>query len=586
MSLDASLVARQVGVSAEYKNTASGQVRYLPQRVYLIAQAQTGVSFSTTKFRATSAKEVGAAAGYKSAAYLMARQLLPLNGDGLGTVPLTVALLGDAGGSAAAVGDITPSGTATKAAQYVVDINNILSDPFVIPKGAISVTGVCRSIHDAINGKLGMPGSATYTYGSPSVEYTRVGTSNGTVTTFTTTGLPKPGAWTLTCTAEATDAGTFTLTDPDGLAVSTSITIGAHVVAGLGFTLTDGAEDWDVGDIATITVPVTKVNFTCGWTGTTGNFLDIRINGPNYGVVFAYTSPTGGLVDPTVDNAISQIGNVWESMIITHLDTSNETTLDTIQAWGEGRWLPTVKKPSLAFRGAHVTTPQSAVIIPSTRTDDRINSQLVNPGSRDLPFVSAARQLARIAVMANNVPSHDYCLLAADGLTPGLDSDQWDLAQRDLAVKGGSSTAEAVGGVVRLSDTVTFWNPEGEVPPAYRYVCDIVKLQNVVYNVDLIFSTPEWAGAALVPDDQAITEATAKKPKMAVAEAAAMIDALALAAIISDPATSKKGILCWIDTQNPKRLNLRIPVKLSGNTNIIDAVIEWAFFFGSAPIAA
>jgi len=590
MVLDASLEARQIGVEATYKDARTGAFRRLPQRVYLIASGENGASFTTTKFVAQSAGHVGQIAGYHSQAYQMARQLLPKNGDGLGTVPLTVCLLEDADGAAAAAGDITPSGTATRAAQYRVNVSEVLSSAFVVPAGAVNVTNVCRSMHDAVNGTLGMPVVATYTYTTVTASWTRAaGTpSNGTIGTFVTTGQPKPGVWTLECTAEASNAGTFKLVDPDGIEVADDITTGAQTVAGLGFTLSDGSEDFNTGDVAQITVPTTKVNLTAGWKGTTGNDLTVRIDGPELsaGVEFAYTQFTGGLVDPDPSPALEQIGQTWQTMLLNGLNIENTTALDAYQEWGEGRWASTVKKPALVFTGAAVTTPSSAIVIPDARRADRINVQLVAPGSRNLPCVIAARQLARIARLASNVPSHDYCLQSADGIVPGADSLQWDLLGRDTALKGGSSTVEVIDSVIKISNVVTMYHPTGEEPPAYRYVVDVVKLQNVVWNVDLIFSQPGWAGASLVPDEQPITEATAKKPKMAVSEMAALLDNLGLAAIISDPATSKAGITATIDSQNPKRLNVRAPIKLSGNTNIVDAVVEWSFFFGSAPLVA
>lgn len=595
MALDASLEARQIGVTTQYKDARSGAFKRLPQRLYLIASGETGVSFSTTKFVATSAADVGQRAGYRSQAYMMARQLLPKNGDGIGTVPLTVALLADAGGgSAPAVGDITPSGTATVSASYRVNVSEVLSSPFVVPVGAVNVTDVCRGIGEAVNGTLGMPVRASYTYGTVTVTGPTGGTGNGTVTALSAPGNPVPGVWTFTCVTATANGGTFSLTNPLGVVVDAAIVLtvgsGATTVVtrgGLQFTVTDGATDFGVGATFLITAPATKVTLTAGWHGTTGNDLDIRVDGPSpgVGVEFAYTQPVGGLIDPNPQGAIDQIGNSWETMILNGLRMTNSTALDLYRNWGEGRWDPTVKKPAIVFTGHKVTTPGSAISITDGRKTDRVNSQLVAPGSRNLPCVIAARQVARIVSLANNIPSHDYCLQRADGLVPGADGLQWNLLGRDQAVKGGSSTVEVMDNEVRISNVVTMYHPTGEDPPAYRHVVDLVRLQNITSAVDSIFSQPEWAGAALVPDDQPTTEPTAKKPKMAVAEIAALLDNLGLAAIISDPASSKKLITATIDSQNPKRLNVRAPIKLSGNTNIVDTVVEWSFFFGGAAAA-
>ena len=206
--------------------------------------------------------------------------------------------------------------------------------------------------------------------------------------------------------------------------------------------------------------------------------------------------------------------------------------------------------------------------------------------SNDLPFVVAARQLARIAPLANNNPAHDYGSQDATGLTPGADGDQWTYLDRDEAVKKGSSTTEVKDGVINISDTVTFYHPSGDPIPAYRFVVDIVKLQNIIFNLDLIFATKAWDGAPLIPDDQATVNRDAKKPKTAVAAVASMLDSLGLNALISDPETAKANTMAAINDQNPKRLDVVTTVQLSGNTNIISATLEFGFFFGGQAVVS
>lgn len=226
------------------------------------------------------------------------------------------------------------------------------------------------------------------------------------------------------------------------------------------------------------------------------------------------------------------------------------------------------------------TTVAAATAVPDARKTDRTNCQVVAPGSEDLPLQIAARQLARVAVVANNNPPRDYGSQQATGLTPGADGDQWTYAERDQAVKAGSSTIEVRDGVVTIGDIITMYHPTGDPIPAYRYVVDIVKLQNIIFNIDLIFNTPAWDGAPLIPDDQPTANRDARKPKSAVAAVNAMIDSLALNAILSDPETAKGRTLAEISSTNPKRLDINITVQLSGNTNIISIDLNFGFYFG------
>lgn len=493
-AVDASAVARVLGIQTIYKNLRGGNITFLPQRIAVIGQGSTASTYSTTKAQVTSAYQVGVTYGFGSPLHLAALQLLPANGDGVGSIPVTVYPLDDDGSGVAAAGDITPSGAQTEAASYVVKANNISSEAFVISVGD-TVATIVTAMTAAINASLNMP-----------------------------------------------------------------------------ITATDST---------------TTVDITSKWAGVSANDIVLEVVGSTTaGTSFAITQPTGGLVNPSITDALAQVGNVWETMILNCLDIADTTTLTEYATFGEGRWGALVKKPCVVFTGNTAATVALATVVSDARKTDRTNAQLVAPGSNDLPLVVAAAQLARIAVVANNNPPVDYGSQDAPYLTPGTDGEQWTYADRDAAVKAGSSTIEVKDGVINISDVVTFYHPTGDPVPAYRYVVDIVKLQNIIFNLDLIFNTSAWDGAPLIPDDQATANRSAKKPKMAVAAVAAMIDSLGLEAIISDPTTAKASIQAEIDSQNAKRLNLVVTVQLSGNTNIKSIDLEFGFYFGTQTIVA
>jgi len=497
-AIDASAVARVLGIKTEYKNLNPGSVYYLPQRIALIGQGTTAAqsSYDNLKRQVYTALEVGQTYGFGSPLHLAAMQLLPINGDGIGTIPLTVYPLDDGGGSAAAVGDITPSIGTLVASSYIIRANNINSEALSIVVGDTVPTIIAKGIA-AINAVAAMPIIA----------------SDGT----------------------------------------------------------------------------TKITVTSKWQGLSANDIVLEIIGPLpsvSGVTWALTQPVGGLVNPTVDSALAQIGNVWETMILNCLPIADTVALGAYATFGEGRWGALVNKPLVVFTGCNLSSVALCTAVSDARKTDRTNSVLTAPSSKDLPFVIAARQLARIAVMANNNPPHDYGSLAATGLVPGVDSSQWDFTMRDSAVKLGASTIESEDGVVYLSDIITMYHPTGDVMPAYRYVVDIVKLQNVIFNVDLLLDTAEWDGAPLLPDSQPTTNPTVKKPKMAKAAVAALIDELGLDAIISDPATAKASIQAGINGTNPKRLDLAMTVAVSGNVNVKSVDLFFGFYFGTSEVVS
>ena len=494
MAVDASAVARVVGIETVFKNLRPGGILFLPQRVAVVGQGNTAAVYSTDKRQVTSAGDAAALYGFGSPIHLAVLQLLPINGDGVGTIPVTVYPLKDDAAGVAATGDITPSGAPSGAGSYKVRINNIDSEAFVIAVGD-AVADMVTAMTDAINAVLEMP-----------------------------------------------------------------------------VTAVDN---------------VTDVALTSKWEGASANDIIVEVVGPtDLNVSFAITQLSGGLVNPDVQDALDQVGDVWETMMLNCMDVADTDTLDIYSVFGEGRWGELTRKPLVVFSGDTNTTVALATAVPDARKADRTNAQLVAPGSNDLPFVVAARQLARIVVVAANNPPHDYGSQDATGLTPGTDGIQWDYNEQDAAVKAGSSTIKVKDGVVNIADVITFYHPDGDPIPAYRFVVDIVKLQNILFNLDLIFATDEWDGAPLIPDDQPTVNKAAKKPKTAVAAVASMLDSLGLNAIISDPETAKAATTAEINSQNPKRLDVELTIQLAGNTNIISITFNFGFFFGTQAVVA
>ena len=322
---------------------------------------------------------------------------------------------------------------------------------------------------------------------------------------------------------------------------------------------------------------------TAKWDGASGNEISLVFSGTVAGLTFSVTAMSSGAANPDVDLATALFGDVWESIIVSGMDYADTVTLGKFATFGEGRWGALTKKPLVALTGFTEDLVATGTAITDARKTDRTNVYAVAPGSVEMPWAIAARAAVRISVLGSNNPPHDYAHQSLAPLVPGADSVQWDYINRNLAVSKGLSTSEVVNGVLVMSDTVTMYHPDGEEPPAYAYVVDVVKLQNIIFNLDLILNAAEWKGAPLVSDDTPVSNPLAKKPKDAKAVVARMIDNLALAAIISDPETAKASIQADISaTANPKRLDVAFTVQLSGNTNIISVDLNFGFFFGAA----
>ncbi len=336
--------------------------------------------------------------------------------------------------------------------------------------------------------------------------------------------------------------------------------------------------------VIAVDVTSTSVALNVKWGGASGNGISVEVVGTEAGIVFTSVATASGATNPDITAALAQIGAIWETFTLNCLDIADTTTLDLFRDFFEPRWGPTIRQPGIVFTGETVVSQATAIVTPEARKAERINSQLVAPGSDNLPFVVAADQLAQAVVIANDNPPVDYAGQKATSITPGTDDEQWTAIEREAAVQGGSSTVEVVDNIIEMSDTVTFNHPTGEDPPAYRFVNDIVKIWQVLFNLSLIFEADEWKGAPLIPDDQPTTNPLAKKPKDAVTSIGAMLDSLGLEAIVSDPETAKTTIQANISTTNPRRLDVTFTYQISGNTGIISITANWGFFFGTAAI--
>lgn len=391
-------------------------------------------------------------------------------------------------------------------------------------------------------------------------------------------------------TGDVTPAGTATASGDfqlyvSGQAVNFSVAVGdtAADVAAKITTAINGSLNLPI--TAVTTVGVTDV--TAKWAGASGNDIDMFIIGPNdTGITFVVTEPSAGATNPDVQPALDQIGDVWETLVVNCLESADTTAIDAYETFGAGRWGALTHKPLMVFTGLSETVVNTAITVPDANKTYFSNVIIDAPDCANLPLEIAARSVCRIAQLADVNPAHDYGGQPLTGLYAGTDANQWLYADRDQAVKAGLSTTEVKDGVIRMSDTVTFYHPTGDLQPAYRYVVDIVKLQNVIFNVALEFNSSEWDGAPLIDDNQPTTNRTAKKPKMARAAAAAIVQDLGLLAILTDVANTKKLIEAGINETNAKRLDLKIPVKLSGNTNIKSIDLDFGFNYGTATIVA
>lgn len=324
------------------------------------------------------------------------------------------------------------------------------------------------------------------------------------------------------------------------------------------------------------------VNLTAKCSGETGNRLVLSVDGPSdAGITFVVVQPTGGVGVSDVAPAIALMGDTWETLVINCGNPTTTATLDRLSIANELRWDPEESVPFLAFASSAEDTVATAYAVSDARKTDRTNVQLNFPGSPSHPCYLLGSAVAVIAVVANENPPRDYGSQPVNGAIVGDASVQWKSSVRDAAVKHGCSTVQVRDGIYYISDTVTMYHPTGEEPPAFRYVCDIMKVWTIRYNTSIRFKTAAWDGAPLIPNGQSTVNPVAKTPNSAKAEIWQAIQALADFAIIADPEYAKNSVVTAISSTNPKRLDAVFETPISGNTNIISITNKFGFYFGA-----
>jgi phage tail sheath gpL-like len=324
-----------------------------------------------------------------------------------------------------------------------------------------------------------------------------------------------------------------------------------------------------------------ELTLTSKWSGESGNDITIEIETTFPGLTFGTTAMSGGTLDPDIEPALSAIGQIWETFILDTFAWKKPSRLDQYQLFSEGRWSELEKKPCLIAHGS-VDDYQTRAAVTDLRKSDYANFLIQSTGSRELPFVCAARGLVLdIMTNANSNPPLGYSGKLT-GLAAGDDSEQENYTTRNNAVSKGASTNIKAGSVAELNDVITFYHPDGEAIPSRRYVVDLVKLQNVVFNVRMIMEADEKKGAPLVSDATPTINPRAIQPKTVKTELMNLANSLARAAIIQEPVFTKENLLVKIDSFNPKRLNVQYPVKLSGNLEVSSTDIYFGFYLETA----
>lgn len=325
------------------------------------------------------------------------------------------------------------------------------------------------------------------------------------------------------------------------------------------------------------------LNLTSKFAGESANELTISVKA-NTGDGFTYviTDPTGGAGDPLIPVDLG-FNLVWETLVVNTLVSTNSNALDNLQFYGEGRIDPVVGKRFIAFTGSTSDDFTSLRILADSRRLDQVNALVVVENSVDLSGQIAADAAGIVARIANNNPATGYVGLEMQ-TTPGEVSAQFDTAQRDALFKNGVTYTYQQNNVQLLGDVATFYHPIDDPENAFKNVVNLQKLNQVNYRLLLEFDRDVdddgWRRAALIEDADASSNRASRKPQTARAAAAAVCTALGDEGILKLTSVTNPLIEAEIDPVNADRININVPVILSGTARIFS--IDNIFSFNAS----
>lgn len=326
---------------------------------------------------------------------------------------------------------------------------------------------------------------------------------------------------------------------------------------------------------------------TTKWNGLTAQGVNVEVDtdGADLGITYTINVEQAGAGTPAVTTALNLFGEDWVTLVINTYGT-NASVCNELQTFNgipdptnpTGRFAGIIMKPFVAITG-------SVDDENTTFTDARLNDVTIAiapaPLSKGLAMEAAANMAVLQARIAQDSPNLDVGdQTYADMPTPATIGTMMNYEQRDAYVKKGNSTVELSGGRYKVCDFVTTYHPEGELPPQFRYVRNLMLDFNIRFGYYLLEQI-NVVGHSISNDSDVVNAEKTIKPKQWKAIVSQYADDLTKRALIADPAFMQDSIVVNIGTTNPDRFETFYRYKRTGVVRIASTTAEAGFNFGS-----
>lgn len=342
-----------------------------------------------------------------------------------------------------------------------------------------------------------------------------------------------------------------------------------------------------LGAPVTSTSDTYEALLTTKWKGLTANAFVVSVDtdGNDLGISYTINTEQAGAGSPTVTSGLNKIGEDWVTLVINSYG-ANASICNEFQTFNgipdptnpTGRYAGIIMKPFIALTGSVADNDTSFC---DARLNDVTISIAPAPLSEGFPMEAAANMAVIVARTAQDTPNLDAGdQFYADMPTPTDIGTMADYLTRDNYVKKGNSTVQLFGGRYKVCDLVTTYHPEGELPPQFRYVRNLLLDFNVRFGYYLL-EQANVVGHSISNDEDIVSASRVIKPKMWKAIVSKYADDLVSRALVADADFMKDSIVVNISTTNPDRFETFFSYKRTGVVRIASTTAEAGFNFGS-----
>ena len=387
----------------------------------------------------------------------------------------------------------------------------------------------------------------------------------------------------VTITGAATEVGTVSLYIA-GVRVPVAVASGDNAAAVAAKIRDAVTANLDLPVVATVnTANSDRVVLTARHAGTVGNDIAVSVNlaeGEKLpaglaAVTVDLGATTAGANDPSLTNALENLGGLWYTDIV--MPYRSTEALTAIESSGRTRAGAGVKRPFLAFVGYTGSYVDYLTAVKAR------NSQWVSwipvHGSQTPAYLIAASAATVFSASQQATPGRPAKGLILPGVRASENNEQ-AYAQRDTAIKsGGSYTQNGTGGAVMLGDLATTKTTDagGAITDEWRFAVTIPNLQFKINALEQTFLRPPFARAVVVADDGPPAPEYGVRPRTAKAYAIALIDDWVSRGLSTGRDAIVKNTVAEIDASNAGRINLSIPDTFAAGLRITAIKLEWAF---------